>query len=155
MNSSQRWILPCWEISPCVNRSVATLAKQKSTLKRAITLPLLVFYGTGTILGAGIYALSGKIAGLSGVFAPVSFLLSALIATFVAFTYAELSSRYPKSAGEAFYVGKAFAWRGLSALVGWGIVFTGIVSAAVMARGFYGYLPVSYTHLTLPTTILV
>ena len=151
MNSSQRWILPCWEISPCVNRSVATLAKQKSTLKRAITLPLLVFYGTGTILGAGIYALSGMIAGLSGVFAPVSFLLSALIATFVAFTYAELSSRYPKSAGEAFYVGKAFAWRGLSALVGWGIVFTGIVSAAVMARGFYGYLQ---ELLPLPAAIL-
>lgn len=113
---------------------------QKATLRRVITLPLLVFYGVGTILGAGIYALSGKVTGLSGIYAPFSFLLSAIIASFIAFSYAELSSRYPKSAGEAVYVSHAFSRRWLTALVGWGIVATGIVSAGVMARGFYGYL---------------
>ena len=113
---------------------------EKATLKRVITLPLLVFYGVGTILGAGIYALIGKIAGLSGIYAPFSFLLSALIASFVAFSYAELSSRYPQSAGEAVYVYEAFSRRWLATLVGWGIVITGIVSSAVMARGFHGYL---------------
>lgn len=110
------------------------------TLNRVITLPSLVFYGVGTILGAGVYSLSGKIAGLSGMFAPLSFLVSALIAAFIALTYAELSSRYPKSAGEATYVSRAFARRWLTITVGYGIVVTGIVSAAVMARGFYGYL---------------
>ena len=113
---------------------------KKTTLKRAITLPLLVFYGAGTILGAGIYALIGKIAALSGKYAPFSLLFSAIIAAFVALTYAELSSRYPKSAGEAVYVNQAFSQPWLSALVGWGIVFTGIVSSAVMARAFEGYL---------------
>ena len=113
---------------------------EQATLKRVITLPLLVFYGVGTILGAGIYALIGKIAGLSGIYAPFSFLLSALIASFVAFSYAELSSRYPQSAGEAVYVYEAFSRRWLATLVGWGIVITGIVSSAVMARGFHGYL---------------
>ena len=116
-----------------------TMSK-KTTLKRAITLPLLVFYGAGTILGAGIYALIGKIASLSGEYAPFSFLISAFIAAFVAFTYAELSSRYPKSAGEAIYVNQAFSKVWLSTLVGWGIVLTGIVSSAVMARAFSGYL---------------
>lgn len=111
-----------------------------ATLKRVISLPLLVFYGVGTILGAGIYALCGKIAGLSGLFAPFAFLLSALIAALIAMTYAELSSRYPKSAGEAVYVDHAFSRRWLTALVGYGIVATGIFSAAVMSRGFYGYL---------------
>jgi len=96
--------------------------QDKPTLTRVITLPLLVFYGVGTILGAGIYSLTGKIAGLSGIYTPVSFLLSALIAVFVAFSYAELSSRYPKSAGEAVYVNQAFAKAWLTALVGWGIV---------------------------------
>ncbi|NOQ17493.1 MAG: amino acid permease [Methyloprofundus sp.] len=113
---------------------------KKPTLKRVITLPLLVFYGAGTILGAGIYALIGKITALSGVYAPFSFLISACIAAFVAFTYAELSSRYPKSAGEAIYVNQAFSKTWLAALVGWGIVLTGIVSSAVMARAFSGYL---------------
>ncbi len=113
---------------------------EKDQLKRVITLPLLVFYGTGTILGAGVYALIGKIVGASGIYAPFSFLLSSLIAAFVAFTYAQLSRRYPKSAGEAVYVHQAFHRNWLTALVGWGIVFTGVVSSGVMARGFYGYL---------------
>lgn len=112
----------------------------KASLKRMITLPLLVCYGVGTILGAGIYALIGKIAGLSGKYAPFSFLLSALIAAFIALTYAELSSRYPNSAGEAVYVSNAFSKRWLTRAVGYAIVLTGVVSAAVMARGFYGYL---------------
>ncbi len=114
--------------------------QEKLSLNRVISLPLLVFYGVGTILGAGIYSLIGKIAGLSGIYAPVSFLISALIAAFVAFSYAELSSRYPKSAGEAIFIDQAFGKMWLTALTGWGIVFTGIVSAGVMAHGFYGYL---------------
>ena len=45
--------------------------QNKPTLKRAITLPLLFFYGAGTILGAGIYALIGNISALSGEYAPL------------------------------------------------------------------------------------
>jgi len=124
----------------------------KPGLNRVISLPLLVFYGVGTILGAGIYSLTGKIAGISGIYAPVSFLISAFIAAFVAFTYAELSSRYPKSAGEAVYVDQAFAKSWLTALVGWGIVFTGIISAGVMAHGFYGYLN---EFISIPITLSI
>ncbi|NOQ76484.1 MAG: amino acid permease [Methylococcaceae bacterium] len=125
----------------------------KTTLNRVISLPLLVFYGVGTILGAGIYSLIGKIAGLSGMYAPISFLISALIAAFVAFSYAELSSRYPKSAGEAVYVDQAFGQLWLTALMGWAVVFTGIVSAGVMAHGFYGYLN-EFINITEVTGIL-
>jgi len=124
----------------------------KPGLNRVISLPLLVFYGVGTILGAGIYSLTGKIAGISGIYAPVSFLISAFIAAFVAFTYAELSSRYPKSAGEAVYVDQAFAKSWLTALVGWGVVFTGIISAGVMAHGFYGYLN---EFISIPITLSI
>ena len=115
--------------------------KQANTaLRRTITLPLLVFYGVGTILGAGVYALIGKVVGLSGIYAPFSFLLAAMIASLVAYAYAQLSRRYPQSAGEAVYVKQAFAWPWLTVSVGWGIAMTGVVSAAVMARGFQGYL---------------
>ncbi len=113
---------------------------QKTTLNRVISLPLLVFYGVGTTLGAGVYALTGKIAGLSGQYAPVSFFLASVIAGFVAFSYAELSSRYPESAGEAAFVHKAFSQSWLTTLVGWAVAFTGIASAGVMTLGFYAYL---------------
>jgi len=116
------------------------MADQPVSLKRIIGLPLITFYGIGTILGAGIYVLVGKVAVASGVYTPVAFLVAALVVAFTALTYAELSSRFPKSAGEAVYVFQAFSWKSLSLLVGFSVVLSGIVSSAVMARGFAGYL---------------
>lgn len=57
------------------------MEEQKDKLSRSISLPRATLYGTGAILGAGIYALIGKIAGASGVLAPISFLVSAIIVT--------------------------------------------------------------------------
>lgn len=111
-------------------------------LKRSLSLPMTVFYGLGNILGAGIYVLIGKVAGVAGYFTPLAFLLSALVVVATAFTYAELVSRYPRSAGEAVYVHQAFGFQGLSTLVGALILVAGIVSSAALARGFIGYLKV-------------
>jgi amino acid transporter len=58
-------------------------------------------YGTGTILGAGIYALIGKVAGTAGQLAPLAFLMASLLALVNAYAYAQLVSRYPRSGGEA------------------------------------------------------
>ena len=41
-------------------------------LKRSLSLPLITLYGLGTTNGAGIYVLVGKVAGRTGLFAPVS-----------------------------------------------------------------------------------
>jgi amino acid transporter len=103
---------------------------------------LLTFYGLGTIIGAGIYVLIGEVAGKAGMFAPISFLLAATIAGFTAFSYAELSSRLPRSAGEAVYIQEAFHRPWLSRLTGWSVVVIGIVSSATIATGFVGYLQV-------------
>ncbi|WP_133126860.1 APC family permease [Legionella nagasakiensis] len=108
-------------------------------LKRSLSKLLITFYGLGTILGAGIYVLVGKVATHAGIYTPLAFLLASSIALFTAVSYAELSSRFPKSAGEAFYVQKAFQKQWLSAFIGWLVVFTGLVSAAAITRGFVGY----------------
>ncbi len=109
-------------------------------LKRSLSLPLITFYGLGTIIGAGIYVLIGEVAGKAGVYAPFAFLLAAIVAAFSAFSYAELSARYPLSAGEAVYVKEAFHQRWLVAATGWSVVLVGTVSAATLANGFIGYL---------------
>lgn len=111
-------------------------------LKRSLPLPLITFYGLGTIIGAGIYVLIGKVAGLAGMYAPFAFALAAIIAAFTAISYAELSARYPRSAGEAAYVEEAFHRRLLSGITGWSVVLIGIVSSATLANGFVGYLQV-------------
>ena len=110
------------------------------SLKRSLGFWLLLFYGVGNILGAGIYVLVGKVAAQAGYFVPLSFMLAALVAAFSAFTYAELSSRYPFAAGEAVYLQKGFGLTWLSSATGVLIAMAGILSAATIARGFVGYL---------------
>lgn len=116
-----------------------TMNTAEPGLERSLSLPLLTLYGLGNILGAGIYVLIGKVVASAGVFTPWSFLLASLVAGMTAFSYAELSARYPLSAGEAVYLQSGFGLRLLSSGAGVLIVFAGIVSAAAIARGFVGY----------------
>ncbi len=109
-------------------------------LKRSVSLFLLTLYGLGTIIGAGIYVLIGEVVGRAGTYAPLSFFLAAIIASLTALSYAELSSRHPRSAGEAAYVDEAFAARWFSQLIGWSVVTVGVVSSATIVSGFIGYL---------------
>jgi APA family basic amino acid/polyamine antiporter len=121
-------------------------------LHRSISLPLLLLYGLGTILGAGIYVLIGQVAGLAGHSAPLSFLIAAVVAGFTGFSYAELSARYPLSAGEAVYVQEAFGLPFWAVLVGLAVATAGIVSAAAVTRGAVGYMQV---FVAIPTPILI
>ncbi|MGB5261683.1 MAG: APC family permease [Gammaproteobacteria bacterium] len=135
-------------IRACHNHAMQPAAdsaqNQPPTLRRTLTLPLLTLYGLGNILGAGIYVLIGKVVGHAGVFAPVSFLLASLLACLTAFTYAELSARFPLSAGEAVYVQQGIGVRFMPGLVGLLIILAGVVSAATILRGFAGYLQVFF-----------
>jgi amino acid transporter len=98
-----------------------------------------MLYGLGTVVGAGIYVVIGEIIGIAGALTPVAFLLAALAAGFTALSYAELCTRVPESGGSASFVAAGFGSRLLTGLAGWGIVATGIVSAATIVTGFVGY----------------
>ena len=106
------------------------------SLKRSLGLPLLTFYGLGTIVGGGFYALVGEVSAEAGMLTPQAFLAAALIGLLSAFSFAELSARFPVSAGESQYVLAAFGRRWLSGAVGWMVILTGVVSAATLARAF-------------------
>src|SRR4026208_1632982 len=87
-------------------------------LRRRLGLSLLVLYGTGITIGAGIYVLIGAVAGHAGVYAPWSFVLAAIVMALTVASYAELSTRFPVSAGEAAYVRAAFSSRVLAVVTG-------------------------------------
>jgi basic amino acid/polyamine antiporter, APA family len=118
--------------------------QEKRSLKRSLGLWLLIFYGLGNILGAGIYVLVGKVAGEAGYYAPLSFLIAATVAAFTVLTYAELSARFPVSAGEAVYLQKGFGQVWLSVLGGLFVASSGMLSCATMVRGFSGYMQVFF-----------
>jgi len=109
-------------------------------LSRELGITLLLFYGLGNIVGAGIYVLVGKVAGIAGYYSLLSFVLACVIALFTALSYAELASRYPVSAGEAVYIQEGMGRKSFSMAVGFMIVAAGLLSTAAIAQGFVGYV---------------
>lgn len=122
-------------------------------LQRRLTLPLLILYGLGVTVGAGIYVLVGLTAAEAGLFAPISFLLAALIIAFTGISYAELSTRFPVSAGEAAYVKAGLKIPSLALIVGLLVAASGMVSSATISIGAAAYMeqlvPVSPLLLTI------
>ncbi len=121
-------------------------------LRRALSLPMMTLYGVGTTIGAGIYVLVGKVAGAAGLLAPLSFVLAAVLAAFSALSFAELSSRFPRSAGEAIYVTEGLRARRLGTIVGLLVVLSGIVSSATISIGAAGYVN---TLVTVPNAFVI
>jgi amino acid transporter len=129
-------------------------------LRRTIGLAGLIFYGVGTMVGGGIYALLGKVTGEAGIFSPWSLLIAGGLALFSALSFAELSSRFPFSGGPAKYITEAFHLRGLGRLFGWLVIITGVVSAATLTVAMSGFfvdlldLPVNWGRLIVVLLLL-
>jgi len=114
--------------------------REKPELKRRISLFGVTLYGIGNVLGAGIYALIGVVVGETGNLTWLAFILASVTGALTGLSYAELSAMFPKSAAEFVYTEEAFKIRLLSFLLGWIIIFSGILSAATVALGFASYL---------------
>lgn len=113
---------------------------EPTSLRRFISLPLLVLYGVGTMVGGGFYALLGRVAGEAGMATPFALILTGMLALVSAASFAELASRYPVSAGEVRYVRMGFGRADLAALTGALVILTGIVSAATLSIATIGFL---------------
>jgi len=111
---------------------------QQPSLKRELGLFHATTIGVGLILGAGIYVLIGEASATSGNAVWLAFFISAVVSLLTGFSYAELSSMYPKDAAEYTYTDKAFG-RGLAFFIGYFVLLSAIISAAVVAIGFAGY----------------
>ncbi|MDK2890083.1 MAG: basic amino acid/polyamine antiporter, family [Methanoculleus sp.] len=123
-------------------------------LRRELGLPAVTLSGVGIILGAGIYALLGEAAGMAGNAVWLTFAIAATIAAFSALAYAELSSMYPRASAEFEYVSNAFG-RKLAFVVGWLIIFSGILGAATVSLGFAGYFSDLVGFPVIPSAILI
>lgn len=122
-------------------------------LSRILGLPLLILYGVGVTVGAGIFVMIGTVVGLAGPRAPVPFLIASVIAGVTAASYATLSREFPKAAGASLYV-KAAVGRVGGLPVGLGVALTGIVSSATIMLGFTGYLA-QLVEIPQPIAVLV
>jgi amino acid transporter len=121
-------------------------------LRRSLGLASLTFYGVGLILGAGIYSILGKAAGIAGEALWMSFLLGSLAALLTGLSYAELATMFPRAGAEYVYVREA--WPRLSWLpgtLGWVLVVAGLATTATVTLAFAGY---SSLFITFPPWII-
>ncbi|MBC7942458.1 MAG: amino acid permease [Chitinophagaceae bacterium] len=123
-------------------------------LTRSLSLTQLIFYGVGTIVGAGIYTIIGSAAGLAGTALWVSMLCAGAAAFLTALSYAELVSMLPKAGAEYQFLKAAFPKAPLvSFLAGFLIALNAAATSATVSLAFAGYLKV-FLDLPAPLTAL-
>lgn len=127
-------------------------ADSTTTLKRGIGGGLLLVFILGDVLGAGVYALMGELAGEAGGMTWVPILVALAMALLTAGSYAELVTKYPKAGGAAVFAQRAFKSPVVAFLVGYCMLCAGIVSVAGLAVAFAGdYLA---TFVALPVSLV-
>ncbi|MFL9814830.1 amino acid permease [Stutzerimonas sp. VN223-3] len=127
----------------------------ESRLRQAITGPALFLFILGDVLGAGVYALVGKMAGEAGGAVWVPLLIALGFAMLTAASYAELVTKYPKAGGAAVFAERAFGMPLVSFLVGFCMLAAGVTSAAGLSLAFAGdYLGAFLDTPTVPTALV-
>jgi basic amino acid/polyamine antiporter, APA family len=128
---------------------------EETRLNRVITRPMLTFFILGDILGAGIYALTGQVAADVGGAIWASFLVAFLLALVTAFAYLELVTKYPRAAGAALYVHRAFHVTILSFMVTIAVMASGVTSASFSATRVGGRYWTGVFGTENPPTVLI
>ena len=125
---------------------------REGPLRRVIGPKLLLLFIIGDILGAGVYALIGKVAGEVGGALWLPFLIAFVVAALTAARYVELVGKYPQAAGAALYTNRAFGVPFVTFIVAFAVMASGITSASASARAFGGdYLA---EFVTLPVVLV-
>ena len=106
----------------------------------SITLAGAVAMGTGVMIGAGIFALTGQIAELAGPLFPLSFVIGALVTGFSAYTYIKMSNAHPSSGGIAMILEKAYGPTALAAGAALLMALSMVINESLVARTFATYL---------------
>ena len=124
-------------------------------LRRAISPRMLLFFVLGDILGAGIYARVGGVAGEVGGAIWLAFLVAMALAVFTACSYVELVTKFPGAAGAALYCHKAYRSPFFTFMVAFAVLASGISSASAVARAFGGrYLEAFVSVPEIPVAIV-
>jgi APA family basic amino acid/polyamine antiporter len=124
-------------------KSVAAIAREIETgprLKRVLSARTLTSIGLGSMIGSGIFVLTGTVAANhTGPAVTLAFLIAAVGCGLAAICYAELASLIPVS-GSAYSYTYATLGEGVAWFVGWNLALEYMMSAATVAVGWSGYV---------------
>src|SRR4051812_22545359 len=138
---------PQKSMSLFAKKSVAELRLEaaKGTLRRSLGRLNLPALGIGSIIGTGIFVLTGTAASQNaGPALVLSMIISAIGCAFAGLCYAEFAAMVPVAGSAYTYayatVGEIFAW-----IIGWDLILEYALSTATVAVGWSGYF-VSLMH---------
>ena len=107
--------------------------------RNSLTLPGAVMLGTGVMIGAGIFALTGQMAEMTGTLFPLAFLSAAVIVAFSAYSYIKMSNTYPSAGGIGMYLHKAYGSTLPTAFNALLMYFSMVIAQSFLARTFGAY----------------
>ena len=108
--------------------------------KGSISLAGAVGMGTGVMIGAGIFALTGQIAQLAGPYFALSFVFGAIVTSFSAYSYIKMSNAWPSSGGIAMILQKAYGPGAIAAAAALLMTLSMVISESLVARTFATYV---------------
>ncbi len=107
--------------------------------KGSLTLTGSIAMGTGVMIGAGIFALTGQVAELAGGLFPVAFIAAAVVVAFSAYSYVKVCNKYPSAGGIAMILKKAYGPGVITAGCSLLMYFSMVISESLVARTFGTY----------------
>jgi amino acid transporter len=113
--------------------------KSSNYKKNSLTLWGAVSMGTGVMIGAGIFALTGQVAELARVWFPLAFLVAAIVAGFSSYSYVKMSSAWPSAGGIAMFLKKAYGKGTITGACALLMYFSMVISESLVARTFGTY----------------
>ncbi len=105
----------------------------------SLSLVGAIALGTGVMIGAGIFALTGQMAEMTGDLFPLAFLSAALIVSFSAYSYVKMSNAYPSAGGIGMYLHKAYGPTLPTAFHALLMYFSMVIAQSFLARTFGSY----------------
>ncbi len=118
---------------------MADRQRQSDYKKGSLTLSGTVAMGTGVMIGAGIFALTGQVAEYAGPWFPAAFLIAAIISAFSAYTYIKMSNKYPSAGGIAMILHKAYGQSAVTGACALLMAFSMVINESLVARTFGTY----------------
>ncbi|MDP1632432.1 MAG: APC family permease [Caulobacter sp.] len=108
--------------------------------KGSITLAGAVAMGTGVMIGAGIFALTGQIAQLAGPLFPLAFIAGAVVTAFSAYSYIKMSNAWPSAGGIGMILQKCYGPGAVAAGAALLMALSMIIAESLVARTFATYV---------------
>lgn len=107
--------------------------------ENSLTLFGAIALGTGVMIGAGIFSLTGQMAEMTGALFPFAFLSAAVVVSFSAYSYVKLSNAYPSAGGVAMYLKEAYGKTLPTAFFALLMYFSMVIAQSFLARTFGSY----------------